>query len=1669
MGDTISGTAGSTNNTLSLVDGYNQGVDIIPAGVSISNIQNIVLQTAGNAGSGGSPFNTAPYSSVTSTQVTSSGGVADLVQAGTGSTVALTHNATAGTATVWGGSNDTVTTSGAGVTVGGTGVGQLPTGTVTVNANGTGAGSAGTTVIGGTDVTVNVTQASATGNIKIGNIVGGVAGGALTAAYNPTGAITVTDADASALDNISVLGGSSVTVNSAGSIVTVGDATANTASNSTTGTVSVTQTMAATFNNLTGPSASDSNTAGGAIAVYGGSNVTVTANGGANITVGNDLISPTGTITVTDTASDQNAAYGLGGGGAGAIKIAGGTNDAVTAGGQAITIGVAVGVGTPNPSGTVTVTETQASNQAVTIDGGNGVNVAANGQAVNVGTNAGTAGAQVVTQSGQFTGLGLGSTNANSAVVVDGGSTVNISTTGGNVTVGAAGVGTPTGAVTINNTFSGAGTANLATANVVGGTTANITFANSTSGNVNVGVAPTLDPTGTLITNAANAANGNVTITNTGTSAGTTIYGASTDVIYTNTATNVTVAGATGGVTIGDIQAFKATGGTNNGKAIGTSTLTSVNLDGVGATTINSGALNAVTLADSTSTVTVGTIAGTWAAEGAHTMALTLNNDSGTAQLTDATATAITVTTAGSKSDTIKIVGAAATALTFNNSLGVTVTAASTMSNSGSAVDTITATGAGSLNLGNVTGWTGAAQISSISASSATGAVTAEINGNVTAFTGGAGNDVITVDTGASKTINGGAGTNEVIITNTAATYNPLLSPTAPISNDFTNFQTLGFGIATGGAAAVTGNYDVSGFSGVIEGAGALAGAVVLQNAGAAETLTIAGAPGNNATWELKTDAGLGHNATTITVGVDGKTTAGFVAGTVTTNAGGTLAAGTGISTVTVNSVGASTMTGSNTITLTDSHAAAAGNGTTALNVTGDAAVAVTSNDGTIATITVTGSGNTDVTAVTGPATGITITGGSGFLKVDTSLGSTTSSAVDTVTSGTGGVNVRLGTGGAGGGAATGSETVKLAANTSAGTAGGNGDIIYAPTIPGAAGLGTRGIVTGFHITGLGTDDALSFQAAKTMVANTATIAGATGSTYSVSDGVFTLLTAAGGLTPANELLDVQELVGGNKSAAFGGANNIGAVTILGTTYVIASDTLTTAGTITAADQTADTIIQLNGISGITGLGQASVAKVDVGGVNTIVAYNLNLLAAPNTGSNVAGSTNTYVDNGIAHDAMSVASATGITMNYQNMAAWAQLDLGGGATGGTVNVTQVGSTGDTLVLHSLAAAATLDSLTFNSDSTLVVDASVLGANTLELKSLVDGTNTVSTIYVTDGGNLAAAVVHLDSITDTALTTIDLTNVTNSTTTVSLGAATTPLTNDHLTILGGQGTATAAGNAEAVNIYASGAGDTLTLGDGANTIAANGAADVISVGTGTNTITANGANDTITIGTTYGAGGADASAVTIHTTGTGDTITFASTTLNGNAMSFSNAGNQVDGGSGTIGIGNNSTVVVNQSGVSAVNIVVTGDLTGATTSSGTISMTTVTNKGTLGDVHLTFDNLDVNSATLTETFLGQVNVAGASSLNAAFDLAASTAAMSNQQAGGTTDYGYIAAKSGYVDWFQYGGNTYIVEAINKTASAAQHTALGVGDQVIKITGLVDLSAATFTGHANVLYL
>jgi hypothetical protein len=241
------------------------------------------------------------------------------------------------------------------------------------------------------------------------------------------------------------------------------------------------------------------------------------------------------------------------------------------------------------------------------------------------------------------------------------------------------------------------------------------------------------------------------------------------------------------------------------------------------------------------------------------------------------------------------------------------------------------------------------------------------------------------------------------------------------------------------------------------------------------------------------------------------------------------------------------------------------------------------------------------------------------------------------------------------------------------------------------------------------------------------------------------------------------------------------------------------------------------------------------------------------------------------------------------------------------------------------------------------------------------------------------------------------------------------------------------------VFASGAANTITINAataGNNIVTASGAGDTITItGKGGNTITANGAGDTITVGDSTNGVGAN----TITAMGAGDTVTFLGTQV----------------GVATATVGNNANVTFGTTTNSATETVtVTGDLTGDT-SSGSVAMTTLNNVLLSSGDKLMFLNATAEDSAVTSNFGGSlVNVASATTLGQALDLAI------GQDANTTSSKGVL-------DWFQFSGNTYIAESINGATAPTAHAALSATDAVVKISGLVDLSTSSFSSNTHVL--
>lgn len=582
-----------------------------------------------------------------------------------------------------------------------------------------------------------------------------------------------------------------------------------------------------------------------------------------------------------------------------------------------------------------------------------------------------TAGATNVTFSNSVNGTGA---TIGGTINVTGGKAVTITNTLTQATAGTATTGgaiTVTGtadttAVTVNQTAAVSSTANVTeTATVTwqamtGNGTQSIggmTITNATAGAVTAAQVATVAGGGvvagltittapTLWTVAAAVGSTNVFTSVTANSNVADITGAANTMGTVPTA--VTVQGSAagglgivdGGVTINDANAGSAT------KA---ATISSATLSNYGNSTISSNALANLSLSGTGGTVGITSGLTT---ETVKTLNLTVNNLSGANTITDSSNhfTTINITGTGKASTIANIVDTAATALNVAGDQVVTLTSAAGLS----ALKTVGITGSGGLTADV----SGLGTVTSVDASASSGANTITIDATKATYAGGSGVDTVTIAAAPTKSIDGGAGSADVLVLNVAA---------ATFSNPSGNTNIKGFEILGLGAAA-TGAYDATGFTGLTEGA--VTAAVTYNNVAAGAGLTITAAPGFGTTYNLKDSSGTADSfALTI------KAAGGIAANTVT-------AAGIESVSITATDTTANVTAGTNTDTLTLAATAAKTitiTGNANLNLTNTGNTAVTSIDASAMTggLTVTTAGTVAETVKGGAAANF-LTAGAG-------------------------------------------------------------------------------------------------------------------------------------------------------------------------------------------------------------------------------------------------------------------------------------------------------------------------------------------------------------------------------------------------------------------------------------------------------------------------------------------------------------------------------------------------------------------------------------------------------------------------------------------------------------------------------------------------------------------
>ena len=550
-----------------------------------------------------------------------------------------------------------------------------------------------------------------------------------------------------------------------------------------------------------------------------------------------------------------------------------------------------------------------------------------------------------------------------------------------------------------------------------------------------------------------------------------------------------------------------------------------------------------------------------------------------------------------------------------------------------------------------------------------------------------------------------------------------------------------------------------------------------------------------------------------------------------------------------------------------------------------------------------------------------------------------------------------------------------------------------------------------------------------------------------------------------------------------------------GNTYVVSATALNNF----ANNYTARTSPTVNanppGISVVELLSTTNVSGFGgLGATGAIVTNAVNSLANGGAGNLGTATGKSYDDSGFSRDLLTTGAA-GVTNTFNNLGTSAELDVNGGGTVlGNAVVTQVGATGGNSLVVKLQAADTLSNLTATGDYAVLLNDAVGGTTTIN--KLTDGTGSITSLQVT---GIGASSLFVGSVSSASLlTSLDASKDTGILSLGTTGSLNTPA----LSFKGATGGDT---------LLANGASDVIAVGSassplltGAYNITAAGNADVVTLtnegGGATSRLTLAGANDTISVdsGTNLIAGGFLAQPPfgglppAVFNTGGAFVPSLA--------LSTNDTVNLADGGVDTVYIGGgNSTVNLTGNAITATKVFgtafssatveVQGDLVGTTSAGfatgGTAAFATVNGADTLnlanGQLRFVFNNQRGDqTGALNEGAAGGsmnnafVNIQGAASLSAAFDAVVNQSLTANQQFGnpnGTTGVAsgqvQIAANSGVVSWFQFSGNTYVVEAINNTGSAAAHVGLQAGDEVVKLSGLVNLAAANFSTPAHTL--
>ena len=503
-------------------------------------------------------------------------------------------------------------------------------------------------------------------------------------------------------------------------------------------------------------------------------------------------------------------------------------------------------------------------------------------------------------------------------------------------------------------------------------------------------------------------------------------------------------------------------------------------------------------------------------------------------------------------------------------------------------------------------------------------------------------------------------------------------------------------------------------------------------------------------------------------------------------------------------------------------------------------------------------------------------------------------------------------------------------------------------------------------------------------------------------------------------------------------------------------DATATAQTQTVADAQAKSLT-------INATGSKSNIAFTTGGANTVL-----------TNATITGSAALVVDfnstNNTKLASIDGSAATGnLTLN--NTAVATTIKTGAGddkftatVVGTTKATVDSGAGADIVTLADGLVAGSTVNLGAGNDTLL--GTTVVAASTATAVTTIDGgegTDSVSSLLINAGN--AAQFVNFESLSIGAATALDASLLTASTITAltidgnASGTLTGITKSQNLTVNADNG----ANGATTVLTFSNvtGSADEYTIAFNAKTTGTTAtptaiSADTISIegietvkvvsgsagGVNTNSIDLKDANATsltitgdqalsVTFNTAFGTTGATTGVTTID--GSAATGKLDIDVANVKAAA---AGITVKGGSAVDTL-TTSTFATTLTGNGGNDVFKVGAAVAGTTDATTAVFTTITDftKG---------DTISFASTSGTTTFTTtKVDVSAAINLGAAMDLAATN----------------VTANDAAVKWFQYGGNTYVVQDLSTS------TTLAATDVAVKLTGLLDLSTASVTTGAG----